>query len=317
MKKATYGILGALAVLGFIAGCGTDFEKGKAALEKKDLATAKAMLEKALKSEPESLPIKEALVKTYALRALEFGKKNPKRGRLIIDKAAEQFDPQMSQDVKDAMCDYWVAAAGQLVEDGKEGKALEKLEHANTSYGPNEKVTAEYDKVRVKYAKHMFEEGTTRYQQYLKRKDDMKLLYAEKFLTYALKYDDTIKEADKLVKKIRKKTLNMADPDARIPMAVIKLIRKAKSTNVGVYIKSNHVKVQVVTDPQNFILVDADGNEHKVDDKLMAKVNALQKKILKSPDEAEGFLAYAVPRKTKLLKLIYREGEHEIEKYFP
>jgi tetratricopeptide (TPR) repeat protein len=307
-----------LALAGIlVAGCGSDYDKGVKALAKKDYSQAISLFENFLVKEKENLAAKEGLVKAYAFKARETFASQEKYAKNLIKKAEEQFVPEMSQETKDALCDYFVVEAAALVAAGKDNKALERLDHASTAYGPNQKVTDEFNKHKTGYAQHMFQQGKDKYDEGVKAKDDFKLISAESFLTYALKYDPNNAAAKKLASTVRAKTLAMANPDENIPFAVTNVKRNPKVAVLAVYIKSNHATIQLDTDPGNFILVDVAGKEYPVDPVETKKFKALATKTLKSGEEAEGVIAYTLDKSVGIQKLIYRDGQNSVEKYFP
>jgi hypothetical protein len=165
----------------------------------------------------------------------------------------------------------------------------------------------------------MFQQGKDQYDEGVQTKDDMKLLYADNYLTYALKYNPDLSAAKKLASQVRAKTINMPNPEDNIPLAVTSVQRNPKVTALVVYIKSNHAAVEVNTDHDNFILVDVNGKEYLADTTQTKsfKNKALPVKTLKSQQEAEGVLAFTIDKAVGLQKFIYKDGLNTVEKYFP
>lgn len=318
MYRIVKGVsIGIVAIVLVSVGCNSDIDKGANALAKNDFASATEFYGKAYAKDANSIAAKEGLATAYLLHAQKIYNRQKKRAIKMEVKAEELFDSTMSVELKTHFCDFFLISAAALLEDGKNKKALDKLEYANATFGPNKKISQDYTAISVKYAAHMLKMGQEKYTEYRKTKNDFKLLYAENYLTFALKYNAQLTEAKTLAGIVRKKTLGMDNPEDRILFSVPAVKRRAKYVLLNVYIKSNHIAVDLNTTPTNFKLIDANGIIYSSAPALVKGVTPLPVKQLTAQEEAQGVLAFSLPRGVAIAKLVYDDGTNKVEKYFP
>jgi len=84
-------------------------------------------------------------------------------------------------------------------------------------YGPNQKVTDEFNKIKLSYAEHMFQQGKDKYDEGIQTKDDFKLLYAKAISPMPSNTIPIWPQPKSWPARYGAKTINMPDPESNIP----------------------------------------------------------------------------------------------------
>ncbi len=191
----------------------------------------------------------------------------------------------------------------------------------------------EYDPDNTLADSKLNEIKTANFQKYFERGKDFYLrakkdrrnpdlyLSAEAYLLQAIRLNPDSKEAQNLLKKVRKKTLAILDISNELPLALAITDQKWMDGHLALsIIVFNNTVDPYSIDPQRFTLIDKNGNEYKFSPQ---KTNAFSKGLIEpvtveAKKDINFALAFKVKRNLPLDRLIYQtEDGFTIGKYFP
>lgn len=187
------------------------------------------------------------------------------------------------------------------------------------SYDPE---NTEAERLLKEFKQKNFEEMLTRGKTYFSRakkeKNDYFYLSAEYYLKKATDFESTNEEARRLLKKVRKITLKMIDPDLPYPIAVTSWLKKDNQLGVAVTILNN-TETPVDIKAEQFVLVDFEGNEYQGSLSDLFEPQ-LKETLLQPHKEFSGVVVFEVGEKdfNSFEKIIFSpDTKHTAVKYFP
>ncbi len=286
---------------------------------------------KAKELQPSNPVIQEKIVLTYLNRGAALYRKTDNIETFIgnFDKAQNLFpDTTTSSSFDKAYSEllYEYALAFHRSEPTNE---IQKRRYFNNSidylqeaiaYDPeNQAADSLLSAIKKANFQRMFDKGMAYYDQARKDRHNRLYLDAEYYLSRAVSFDPASDEARKSLKRVREKTLSIADLTRSVAIAVTG--KKYSGNHFLIeFALINNMHDPIDFNPENVILVDIEENTYQYDPEKTSqfKDGLSESSSLKYQEKIQGAMAFEISR-AKLLKLIryQREDGTTAEKYFP
>lgn len=285
----------------------------------------------AKKSQPSNPVIQEKIVLTYLNRGASLYRKTDNIETFIgnFDKAQKFFpDTTTSSSFNKAYSEllYEFALAFHQSEPTNEiqkrryfNNSIDYLEEA-ISYDPgNQAADSLLNSIKRANFQRMFDKGVSYYEQAGKDRHNRLYLDAEYYLARAVSFEPGSDEARKYLKRVREKTLSIADLTRSVAIAVTG--KKYSGNHLLIeFALINNMHDPIEFNPGHVIIVDNEENTYSYDPERTGqfKDGLNEKSTLKYQEKTQGAMAFEIPR-AKSLKLIRYQMEDgtTAEKYFP
>ncbi len=324
-----------LIVFSLLWQCGKNLEtEGDNAYARGKYNQALALYLKVKKNQPNNARLNEKIALTYMQRGFKLYKlrNNVDAFQLNYEKSLE-FIPQdsLSEKFKKefskllyelAMAYHNATPMNDIQKEKYFNLTLDYLEKALEYDYSNTQADAKLSEIRMANFQKYFNKGKEFYHRALKDPRNTNLfLSAEHYLLQAVRMDENNAEAQKLLSKVRKKTLAILEIDNDFPLALAVGGQKYSGGNLALSITVFNNTIDPLTiDPKRFHLYDKDENEYVVDVKAteMYGKGLTEPQVIKPKKEADWVIVFKLGKKVPISRLVYEmEDGTEIGKYFP
>ncbi len=284
------------------------------------------------KSQPKNPKINEKIALTYMHKGLDLFQKrknldaftgNFERGLEFIPEGetSESFKKEYSQLLYQmAMAYHNTPPANEIQKEQYFTKTLDNLEEALFYDENNSAAQKALNDIKKANFQQTFDKGLKFYKQAKREKSNLDLyLTAEFYFKRAVSFDPDNADAQKYLRKVRRKTLSILDYNWDFPFGVADREYSGKHLLIA-FSGINNTTEPFVFDPAKLKLYTMDGTEIGIDPEHTAKFkDGLTKPVtLKPRQRVDGTLAYAVKKSTLIEYLGYElEDDIVLKKYFP
>lgn len=286
----------------------------------------------AKKNQPQNQLINEKIALSYAQRGLSLYNRaknvasfvgNFEKGREYIpqEKSSAAFNKEYSRLLYElAKAHHKTKPENPLQEEQYFAKTLSYLDEALLLDYENEQADSLLAAIREANFQKMFDKGMKFLNQGKKEKGNPELFVsADFYLNRAVSFDPTNAEAQKYLKEVRQKLLNILDLNTDFPMAIVH--KKYTANHLLLDISAlNNLGETMNFDPVKLKIVDLENNEYGVDPQETQKYeNALTKVIpVENRKTLDGNVAFKISPTLPLSYLKYELDTGKIsKKYFP
>lgn len=326
IKVTLYFFLSILLLLS----CSSDpLKKGDEEYQKGNYAKALKYFNEAFKKKPDDPIIKEKVI----MAELQYGKMLYQRRKVLstlesrYQKALDLLPANPSPESKKLLSEI-LYILGTGYKNMKPQNEIQKREYVNKVFdylseaiyydSTNTKAIKELDSYKKENFEQMLTKGKKYFSDARKKKDDYYYLSAEYYFKKAVEFNPESKEAVNLLKKVRKITLKMLDPDFDFPIAVASTMKKDQFFAVNIYLLNNTDKNFEIK-ANLFSLYDFAGNEYvgSVSDLFEPQ---LKEGLLPAHKEISGVIVFEIGKKnfSDIEKIVFKgDGLHPSVKYFP
>jgi len=316
----------------FLLSCGGNpVEEGDKAFAEGKYPDAITNYQEALKEKPNDTILKEKLALSYMYKGLDLYKrrKNIKAFEGNYNRALENLEddistPELKKDYSKILFELGKAFSTTTPENDiqkKEylDKTLSYLEQAVEFDESNQAAKDMLTQVQSDNFQQMFDKGVSYYNSAKKNKNDEDYIYAEYYLAKAVSFNADNQEAVKYLKLARKKAMKVFDFDTVFPIAIAGYMQKGKYTMFDFTIVNKTTESTTIK-PENFTLVDKDGNTYKFDSEQTDKLEGglVKGAQLKPSKQLDVRLAFAAAKGVALDYLSYEDDNgNVVKKYLP
>lgn len=324
-----------LILLSLMWQCGKNLEsEGDDAFARGKYNQALTFYLKVKKNHPNNARLDEKIALTYMNRGLKLYKMrhnidafqlNYEKSLRFIpkDSLSENFKKSYSKLLYELALAYHNAKPMNEIQKEKFFElTMDYLEKALDYDYTNTQADAKLAEIRLANFQKYFNKGKEFYQRAQKDPRNTNLfLSAEHYLLQAVRMDANNPEAQKLLKKVRKKTLAILEIDKDSPLALAVGGRKYSGKNLILSITVFNNTVDPVTiDPSRFHLYDRDENEYSVNLKATADYSKglTEPQIVNPKKDADWVVVFTINKSVPVDRLEYEtEGGITVSKYFP
>ncbi len=288
---------------------------------------------KVKKEQPDNAKINEKIALTYMQRGLVLYKlrKNIDAFQLNYEKSQEFLPDTLSENFKKeyskllyelALAYHNAVPKNDIQKEKYFTLTLDYLQKA-LEYDPaNTQADSKLNEIKIANYQKYFDKGKDFYLQARKNKRNPTLyLSAEAYLLQAIRLNPESEEAQKLLKKVRQKSMAILDISEELPLALAITGQKWISGNLALSVTVFNNTVDPYTvDPQRFTLYDKTGKTYKFASEPTAEFSKglVEPTAIDAKKDGNFVLAFQVPKGLALDKLIYEtEDGYTIGKYFP
>ncbi len=315
--------------------CGSNIEAdGDNAYAKGNYNQALTYYLKVKKTQPQNARIDEKIALTYMQRGYKFYKlrNNLDAFQLNYEKSLEfipgdslsaNFRKEYSKLLyRLAMAYHGAKPLNEIQKEKYFNLTFDFLEKALQYDSTKTEADAKLSEIRAANFQKYFERGKDFYKRALKDPRNTNLfLSAEAYLLQAVRLDPLNREALKLLKKVRQKTISILEIRNDLPLALAVGGRKYKSGNLVLSITIFNNTIDPFTvDPNRFHLVDKQGNRYGVNLDLTAEYSKglTEPQTIGVKSDHDWVLVFTIPNTIPVEKLAYEtENGVVISKYFP
>ncbi|MCD6375655.1 MAG: hypothetical protein J7L94_09020 [Caldisericaceae bacterium] len=288
---------------------------------------------KVKKEQPDNARINEKIALTYMQRGLALYKlrKNvdafqlnyEKSREFLPDTLSDHFKKEFSKLLYELALAYHNAVPKNDIQKEKYFTlTLDYLKKALEFDSTNVQADSKLNEIKIANYQRYFDRGKDFYLQAKRDKRNPSLyLSAEAYLLQAIRLNPESEEAQKLLKKVRQKTMAILDISDELPLALAITGQKWMSGNLALSVTVFNNTVDPYTiDPQRFTLYDRVGKTYKIAAEPTAEFSKglVEPTVIDAKKDGNFVLAFQVPRGLALDKLIYEtEDGYTIGKYFP
>jgi tetratricopeptide (TPR) repeat protein len=324
-----------LIILSLFAQCGKDPEaEGDNAYARGKYNQALTFYLKVKKNQPNNARLDEKIALTYMQRGrklytlrhnVDAFQLNYEKSKEFIpkDSLSDNFKKEYSKLLYDLALAYYNAKPQNDIQKEKFfNLTLDYLEKALEYDYNNAQADAKLSEIRTENFQKYFNKGKEYYQRALKDPRNTNLfLSAEAYLLQAVRMDENNKEAQKLLSKVRKKTMSILDISRDVPLALA--IGNQKYTNgnlaLSITVFNNTIDPYPI-DPKRFHLYDRDENEYEVNLKATGDFAKGLTEVQNIPPkkDVDWVIVFTIKKSARPDRLIYEtEDGIQIGKYFP
>jgi len=321
-----------LAILIFVSFfCGSSaFEDGKAAFDKGDYNMALKYFIEAKKEQADNQEISEKIAICYMMKGKELFEKtnNVKTFQGNFTKG-EEFIPDVPSVEFEKTYSDLLLVLGQAYNNAKPEndiqredyliKSISVLEGALVYNHENKNAEDLLSSIKSENFLSMLEKGKSLFTQAKKQRNNDLYFAAEYYFNKANNFDPENKDAKKCLSETREKTLNVADVKQDLALAIVDRNFSKGSYLIDVEIVNNTTESTTVK-PDNFNLVDKNGNSYHLDRDLMAQLKdkSLTEKNVSDRKSTGGILAFKMKTEQAIDFLEYKLSDQKsVKKYFP
>ena len=284
------------------------------------------------KSQPNNPKINEKIALTYMHKGLDLYQKrknlaaftgNFERGLEFIPEGntSDSFKKEYSQLLYQiAMAYHNTPPANEIQKEQYFTKTLDYLEDALFYDENNSDARKALDDIKKANFQQTFDKGMKFYKQAKKEKSNLDLyLTAEFYFKRAVSFDPDNADAQKYLRKVRRKTLSILDYNWDFPFGVADKEYSGKHLLIA-FSGINNTTEPFTFDPAKLKLYTRDGAEVSLDPEHTAKFkDGLTKPVeLKPRQRIDGTVAYKISKRTAVDYLGYElEDGTVLKKYFP
>ena len=324
-----------LIILSLFVQCGKNLEaEGDNAYAHGKYNQALTFYLKVKKNQPNNARLDEKIALTYMQRGRQLYKlrKNVDAFQLNYEKSkqfipkdslSENFKKEYSKLLYDLALAYYNATPQNDIQKEKFfNLTLDYLEKALEYDYNNTQADAKLAEIRTANFQKYFNKGKEYYRRALKDPKNTNLfLSAEAYLLQAVRMDENNPDAQKLLSKVRKKTMAILDISQDLPLALAIGGQKYQNGNLvlSITVFNNTIDPYAI-DPNRFHLYDRDENEYSVN---LKATDAYSKGLTKAETippkkDANWVIVFTIKKSAHPDRLIYEtEDGLEIGKYFP
>ncbi len=334
MKRITYSFI-FLIVISLLVQCGKNPEaEGDNAYARGKYNQALTFYLKVKKNKPNNARLDEKIALTYMQRGrylyklrhnVDAFQLNYEKSKEFIpkDSLSQHFKKEYSKLLYDLALAYYNAKPQNDIQKEKFfNLTLDYLEKALDYDYNNTRADAKLAEIRTANFRKYFNKGKDYYHRALKDPRNTNLfLSAEAYLLQAVRMDENNKQAQKLLGKVRKKTMAILDISQDLPLALAIGNQKYHNGNLALSITIfNNTIDPYPIDPKQFRLYDRDENQYAIDLKATAQYSKGLTDVQNIPPkkDRDWVIVFRMNKGAHPDRLIYQTPDGlKIGKYFP